>query len=87
MIKTQRLKKSLPIIHLTRDITKHLKRGHRWIFSDCFEVNDKLENGIHELHFKGTPIAVGIVQADTQLRFRLLYLLDEKFVKKNESIN
>jgi len=82
-MQTDRLPNKLPVIHLTRDITKHLKRGHRWIFADCFDPKDKLKNGIHELILKGVPIAHGIVQADTQLRFRLLYLLDEKFVIKN----
>ena len=79
---TDRLPKKLPAIHLSRDITKHLKRGHRWIFADCFDLKDKSKSGIHELHLKGVPIAHGIVQADTQLRFRLLYLLDEKYVLK-----
>lgn len=80
---SDRLPKKLPAIFLTRDITKHLKRGHRWIFSDCFDGKDKIKNGFYELQLKGVPIAHGIVQADTQLRFRLLYLLDEKFVNKN----
>lgn len=81
MYKNERMK--IPAIHLTRDITKHLKRGHRWIFADCFDSKDKIQSGLYELYLRGTSVAVGIVQADTQLRFRVLFLSDEKFYKKN----
>jgi 23S rRNA (cytosine1962-C5)-methyltransferase len=64
-------------IHMTRDLTKHLKRGHRWIFADCFDSKIEVENGIYELRFKQEPVAFGIVQADTQLRFRVLCLSDD----------
>lgn len=83
MINTNNIKNKLPQIALTRDITKHLKRGHRWIFSDCFEENKKISNSLYELTLKGVPVAIGIVQADTQLRFRLLCLMDEKYIAKN----
>lgn len=73
----------LPAIHLTRDLTKHLKRGHRWIFADCFDQKEKFHNGLYELYYRGTLLAIGIVQADTQLRFRLLCLSEENYYKKN----
>lgn len=82
MIHTDKIKNNFSRITLTRDITKHLKRGHRWIFSDCFDPKEKVVSGIAELVFKGESIAVGVVQADVQLRFRVLYLTDEFFVKK-----
>lgn len=82
MIQTDKIKNNFPKISLTRDITKHLKRGHRWIFSDCFDPKEKVQSGICELFFKGDSIAVGVVQADVQLRFRVLYLSEEFFVKK-----
>ena len=33
----------LPEISLIRDVSKHLKRGHRWIFADCFVQKDITE--------------------------------------------
>lgn len=67
---------------MTRDLTKHLKRGHRWIFADCFDQKIEVVNGIYELRFRQEPIAFGIVQADTQLRFRVLCLTDDVPFKK-----
>ncbi len=71
-------------IDLVRDVTKHLKKGHRWIFADCFE-NKKFSDGVYDLFFKDQKIAIGIVQGDTQLRFRLLCLEDDFYFKKNSS--
>jgi len=77
---------SLPSIHLMRDVTKHLKRGHRWIFANCFDDKDKVTSGLHALYFKKELIGFGIVQADTQLRFRVLCLNDETYFRKNNPI-
>lgn len=71
-------------IDLERDVTKHLKKGHRWIFADCFE-NKTFSDGLYDLYFKGQKIAMGIVQGDTQLRFRLLCIEDDFYFKKNSS--
>lgn len=73
----------LPIIKLTRDVTKHLKRGHRWIFANCFDEKLKFQSGLHCIYFKNEFIGLGVVQADTQLRFRLFILSDELFFRKN----
>ncbi len=70
------------IIHLTRDLTKHLKRGHRWIFADCFDAKELVHDGFYELRYRLEPIAFGIVQADTQLRFRVLCLTEDVPYKK-----
>lgn len=69
-------------IHLTRDLTRHLKRGHRWIFADCFDQKVEVEDGIYELRFRQEAIAFGIVQAETQLRFRVLCLTEDVPFKK-----
>jgi 23S rRNA (cytosine1962-C5)-methyltransferase len=74
---------SIPTIELTRDVTKHLKRGHRWIFSDCFQDNPKIKEGLNQLIFKKEIIALGIVQKETHLRFRVLFLTDESCYRKN----
>ena len=74
---------SLPAIHLTRDVTKHLKRGHRWIFANCFDDKIKIQSGLHALYFKKELIGFGSAQADTQLRFRLFCLSDEPYFRKN----
>lgn len=70
-------------IELKRDVTKHLKQGHRWIFANCFEERRPIKSGIHILNFKGEPLALGIWQGDTQLRFRVLVLADEPIFRRN----
>lgn len=70
-------------VELKRDVTKHLKRGHRWIFANCFEDGRATKSGIRLLTFKGEPLAVGIWQADTQLRFRVLLLTEEPIYRRN----
>lgn len=70
-------------IELKRDVTKHLKRGHRWIFANCFEDTRATKSGLRLLTFKGEALALGIWQADTQLRFRVLLLADEPIYRRN----
>jgi 23S rRNA (cytosine1962-C5)-methyltransferase len=70
------------IIQLNRDLIKHLKRGHRWIFADCFDPKIPVEDGLYELRYKNESIAFGIVQAETQLRFRVLCLSEDVSYKK-----
>lgn len=74
---------SIPSIALTRDVTKHLKRGHRWVFANCFDEKSKPKSGIYSLTYKSELIGLGVVQGDTQLRFRMLCLADEPFFRKN----
>jgi 23S rRNA (cytosine1962-C5)-methyltransferase len=81
-----RSSEKLPMIQLTRDVTKHLKRGHRWIFSNCFDETQKLNSGLYALTFKKDLIGLGVVQADTQLKFRLFCLADEPYFRKNNAI-
>jgi 23S rRNA (cytosine1962-C5)-methyltransferase len=81
-----RSSEKLPMIQLTRDVTKHLKRGHRWIFSNCFDEKQKLNSGLYALTFKKDLIGFGVVQADTQLKFRLFCLADEPYFRKNNAI-
>ncbi len=73
----------IPKIALNRDITKHLKRGHRWIFANSFDEKAKVSSGISFLTYKNELLGLGVVQADTQLRFRLFVLADEIYFKKN----
>jgi 23S rRNA (cytosine1962-C5)-methyltransferase len=75
----------LPEIHLIRDVNKHLLRGHRWIFADCFD--GKSTSGLAVLRSRNDSLAIGLVQADTQLRFRLLCLFEEPFVRANNMIH
>ncbi|MGZ3771942.1 MAG: class I SAM-dependent rRNA methyltransferase, partial [Bdellovibrio sp.] len=70
-------------IELKRDVTKHLKRGHRWIFANCFDEGRGPKSGIHLLNFKGELLALGIWQADTQLRYRVLVLAEEPIFRRN----
>lgn len=66
-------------IDLIRDVNKHLLRGHRWIFADCFSPSTK--SGVAILKLRKEIIAVGLVQADVQLRFRVLCLKEEFYFK------
>lgn len=87
MLHLERLKnQKLPIIELGRDVTRHLKRGHRWIFADCFFDNEKMASGLYQLHYKKKVMGVGIVQADTQLRFRLILEESDPFFNKNNLV-
>lgn len=71
----------IPEITLIRDVNKHLLRGHRWIFADCFD--GKATTGLALLKLRNDILAIGLVQADTQLRFRLLCLTEEPFFRMN----
>ncbi len=75
----------LPSINLIRDVTKYLKRGHRWAFANCFNEKENHASGLHALYFKNDLIGFGVVQADTQLRFRLFCLADEPYFRKNNA--
>lgn len=72
---------AIPEIQLIRDVNKHLLRGHRWIFADCFD--GKTPTGLAVLKSRKDSVAIGLVQADTQLRFRLLCLCEEPYVRLN----
>jgi 23S rRNA (cytosine1962-C5)-methyltransferase len=75
----------IPTIQLNRDLTKLLKRGHRWVFANAFDEKLKVNSGLAFLRYKDELLGIGICQADTQLRFRLLCLADEPFFKKNNA--
>lgn len=75
----------LPSIQLSRDVTKYLKRGHRWVFANSFDEKLKVTSGLHALFFKKDLVGFGVVQADTQLRFRLFALADEPYFRKNNA--
>lgn len=73
----------IPEISLIRDVSKHLKRGHRWIFADCFDQKEKHPEGLAILKSRNEVLGFGLVQPDTQLRFRVLCLAEEPFVRNN----
>lgn len=79
------ISEALPSLQLTRDVTKHLKRGHRWIFANCFEPGGQQNSGFHALYFKNELMGIGVLQADTQLRFRLFCLAEEPYFRKNNA--
>jgi 23S rRNA (cytosine1962-C5)-methyltransferase len=71
--KTQRLK-------LTRDLTKHIKRGNPWVFSDAVEKL-KVPEGSYVLlmSHKNEVLAHGYYSPNINLAFRMLNLGDKKF--------
>ncbi len=79
----------IPILTLHRDISKHLKRGHRWIYSDSFgPQHESVKNysGLAFLQIKKDLLGLGVYQFDSPLRFRMLCLSDEPFFKKTEPV-
>lgn len=74
---------SIPLVMLTRDVTKHLKRGHRWVFANCFDDKAKLKSGLYALQYKQELIGLGVLQGDSQMRFRMFCLSDEVYFRKN----
>jgi 23S rRNA (cytosine1962-C5)-methyltransferase len=75
----------LPPLQLTRDVLKHIKRGHRWIFASGIEDNAAGGSGLRALFYKKELVGFGVFQADTQLRFRLFCLSDEPYFRKNNA--
>ncbi|MBL7544536.1 MAG: class I SAM-dependent rRNA methyltransferase [Bdellovibrionaceae bacterium] len=75
---------TLPPIQLTRDIVKYIKRGHRWVFATGIEDSSS-KSGLRALFYKKELIGLGVLQADTQLRFRLFCLADEPYFRKNSA--
>lgn len=71
--KPQRLK-------LTRDLTKHIKRGNPWVFSDAVEKIKAPEGSyVLLLSHKNEVLAHGIYSPNINLAFRMLNLGDKKF--------
>lgn len=77
---------NIPSVKLSRDLVKSLKRGHRWVFANGFHEKDHFESGIAALYYKSELLGYGVVQADTQLRFRMFCLADEPYFRKNNPI-
>lgn len=67
-------------IKLTRDLTKHIKRGNPWVFSDAVE-KVKAPEGAYGilLSHKNEVLAHGFYSPNINLAFRILNLGDKKF--------
>jgi 23S rRNA (cytosine1962-C5)-methyltransferase len=67
-------------LKLTRDLTKHLKRGNPWVFSDAVEKL-KVQEGSYAilLSHKNEVVAHGFYSPHINLSFRVLTLGDKKF--------
>lgn len=76
---------TLPTIQLKRDVTKYLKRGHLWAFANCFDDLGKRPSGLYSLYYKKDLIGLGVLQADSNLRFRMFCLAEEPFFRKNSA--
>lgn len=67
-------------LKLTRDLTKHIKRGNPWIFSDAVEKIKAPEGSYTILvSHKNEVLAHGIYSPNINLAFRVLTLGDVKF--------
>jgi 23S rRNA (cytosine1962-C5)-methyltransferase len=67
-------------LKLTRDLTKHIKRGNPWVFSDAVE-RIKAPEGSYAIltSYKNEIIAHGFYSPSINLAFRVLNLGDKKF--------
>jgi 23S rRNA (cytosine1962-C5)-methyltransferase len=67
-------------LKLTRDLTKHIKRGNPWIFSDAVEKL-KVPEGSYAIlmSHKNEVMAHGFYSPNINLAFRMLNLGDKKF--------
>jgi 23S rRNA (cytosine1962-C5)-methyltransferase len=70
--------KNLPLIELSKDMVRTIKRGHRWLFEDCFDNKNTKSAGLSILTYKKIPLAIGITQPDSSLRFRIICQLEAK---------
>lgn len=67
-------------LKLTRDLTKHLKRGNPWVFSDAIEKIKAPEGSYAILTgHKNEILAHGFYSPNINLSFRVLNLGDKKF--------
>lgn len=67
-------------IKLTRDLTKHIKRGNPWVFSDAIEKVKAPEGSYAILmSHKSEVLAHGFYSPNINLAFRVLNLGDKKF--------
>lgn len=67
-------------LKLTRDISKHIKRGNPWVFSDAIEKIKASEGSYTILgNHKGEVLAHGFYSPNINLSFRVLNLGDKKF--------
>jgi 23S rRNA (cytosine1962-C5)-methyltransferase len=67
-------------LKLTRDLTKHIKRGNPWVFADAVE-KIKVPDGSYAMlvSHKNEVLAHGIYSPHINLAFRVLNLGDKKF--------
>lgn len=67
-------------LKLTRDITKHIKRGNPWVFSDTLD-KIKVPEGSYAVLYshKNEVVAHGFYTPSINLAFRVLNLGDKKF--------
>lgn len=66
-------------LKLLRDLSKHIKRGNPWVFSDAIE-NFKTDDGVPAiLTLKGEALAFGLAASGINLAFRVLTLAGKKF--------
>src|SRR5665647_875443 len=67
-------------LKLTRDISKHIKQGNPWVFSDAVEKL-KVPEGSYAMlvNHKNEVIAHGYYSSTINLAFRALHFSDKKF--------
>jgi 23S rRNA (cytosine1962-C5)-methyltransferase len=66
-------------IKLLRDLTKHIKRGNPWIFSDAVEKSKSIDGSYAQLITnKNEVLAHGIYSTSVNLAFRILNIGDKR---------
>ena len=81
--------KKYPTLLLHRDLIKHIKRGHRWIYADATkaskDVKSSIPTGIVGVQYKNEFLGWGVYQSDSPLSLRMLCLTEEVPSKKIDS--
>jgi 23S rRNA (cytosine1962-C5)-methyltransferase len=71
-------------IKLLRDLSKHIKRGNPWIFSDAVEKTKSTDGSYaHLINNKNEILAHGIYSTSVNLAFRILHIGDKKLTDQD----
>lgn len=77
------IQSELSYLDLNRDLTKHLKRGHRWIYASAVLESKQRSTPFVFISYKKEILGLGFHQPESLLRFRMFCLKEEVFFNKN----
>lgn len=75
--------KKISYLDLDRDLTKHIKRGHRWIYDSIKSKKQIKHPEFGLLTYKNEILGVGFYNPNSTLKFRMFCLADDFGFNKN----